>query len=288
MAKQEIDFSLDNPENAAVAGEQKAEAPSTEETDELQVDVGPEPDEKPEVVTMTPEEFAALKASSDSAKAVKEGIEGLASRLVAPPAAPAPANAPQQTPEEFFEEHADEMFDPKKGGELLAKHQKMVAEREFAPLLQGMSTKIAGMSKKLLRSEDPHFKKYEAEVDALVAQQPPNVRNQPNIYELAWQQVRQNHQAEIEEETVNERVNKALDEKLRALGLDPTKPIQGQRPPAHVNSASRSTPAVSSAGGSTRRVRLPDEKTLTALKAEAQRKGLDLEDLLKTRGYMPR
>ena len=287
--KNEIDFRLENPENAALAGAQtpSVEAPPEEgETGELEVVVGPEPeakDEKPEVVTLTPDQFAELKAQSDSSKAIRDGIEGLAGRLVAP-AAPQPANAPTQSAEEFFAEHSDDMFDKEKGPAVLKKFVRMVGEQEYGPTLQAQALALQATKKELLEARDPHYKKFKAEVEALVASQPPAVRLQPNVYELAWNQVKQTHQSEINEEEISERVNKALDEKLKALGIDPSK--GAVRPAAHVNSAARSVPAQSSAGaGGKRTVRLPDAATEQKLRAEALRRGLDFEDLLRIRGY---
>ena len=289
MAKNKIDFSPTNLENAAMreAGAQAEaeDAPVVEEDNsELEVVVGPEEklDDKPEVVTMTPEEFAALRASSDSAKAVRDGIEGLASRL-APQQGPMPVNTPQQTPEEFYAEHSDDLFDKVKGAKVLRQYTKLVSEQEYGPILQNLSTSLSNTRKELLEARDPQYKKYKTEVEQLVASQPPNVRANPDIFEQAWNVVRQRHQAEIEEETVNEKVSKALDAKLKELGIDPSKPAQ--RPAAHVNSEGRSIPQQSTSG-TRARVRLPDEATRKSLEAEALRKGMELEDLLKIRGYI--
>jgi hypothetical protein len=288
MAKNKIDFSPTNPENAAMreAGAQAEaeDAPVVEEDNSaLEVVVGPEEklDDKPEVVTMTPEEFAKLRASSDSAKALRDGIEGLASRL-APQQGPMPVNMPQQTPEEFYAEHSDDLFDKEKGAKVLRQYTKLVSEQEYGPILQNLSMSLSNTRKELLEARDPQYKKYKTEVEQLVASQPPNVRANPDIFEQAWNVVRQRHQAEIEEETVNEKVSKALDAKLKELGIDPSKPAQ--RPAAHVNSEGRSVPQQSS--GTRTRVRLPDEATRKSLEAEALRKGMELEDLLKIRGYI--
>jgi len=283
MAKNQIDFSPTNPENIAAGAEAAAEE-NVEETNELQVDVGPEEEPKPEVVTMTPAEFAALKAQGDSTRAMKESIDGLASKLQAPRTAPVPVNTPTQSPEEFFAEHSDEIFDKEKGAAVLRKYNKMVSEQEYGGLLRGMSSSLANTRKELLEARDPHFKKYKAEVEALVAQQPPDVQIAPDIFERAWVSVRQNHQAEIETETVAKKVDEAVAAKLKELGIDPTKPAN-VRPAAHVNSEGRSTLTVPN--GSTKpRVRLPDSATEQKLRAEAKRRGLDFEDLLRTRGYV--
>ena len=209
MAKNQVDYSLDNPENAAVA-EPAAAAPEAADEGELEVAVGPEPEAKAEVVTLTPEQFAELKASGDSAKAVKEGIEGLASKLAAPQAAPAaPINAPQKTFEEIFEEVSDDLYDKTKGAGAFRKLAKMVGEQEYGPVVTGLSTELAATKKKLLLNEDPYFKKYLSEVDSLIAQQQPAVRNQANIYDLAWAEVRKRHASEIEDDTVTKKVDAA-------------------------------------------------------------------------------
>ncbi len=264
-----------DPENPAVPDD-------LPETEIIIGDEKPEEEPKAEVVTLTPEDFAALKAQADSAKAVREGIEGLAGRLTTP-AAPAPANAPTQSAEEFFAEHSDDIFDKEKGPALLKKFTKMVGEQEYGPVLQGLSSSLATTRKELLEARDPHYKKYKSEVEALVASQPPNVRSQPDIYERAWAQVRAQHQAEIEKETIDAKVDEALKAKFKELGIDPEKP-QG-RPAAHVSGEGRSIPQVTT-GPVRRQARVPDEKTLAEIKAWAMQKGYDLDTALERRGYL--
>ena len=283
MAKNQIDFSPTNPENIAAGASALPADAAPDPDDKLEVEVGPEVEENPEVVTMTPEEFAALKAQGDSTRAMKEGIEGLAAKLQVPVAAPQPVNASTQTAEEFFTEHSDEIFDKEKGAAVLKKFTKMASEQEYGGLLRGLSTSLSNTRKELLEAKDPQYKKYKAEVEALVASQPPDVQISPDIHERAWATVRQRHQSEIEAESVKEQVDKAVEAKLKELGIDPSKP-QG-RPAAHINSEGRSTPTVSSST-SRPRVRLPDAATETRLRAEATRKGMDFEDLLRVKGYV--
>jgi len=283
MAKQEIDFSPDNPENAAMVDLKTVAKKEEEAQEELEVAVGPEEEKKPDVVTLTPEEFAALKAQSDSAKAIREGIEGLGSRLSQPTVVAPPANVPTETPEEYFAKHADDIFDKEKGAAILAKYNEMVAEKKYGPLLQGLSSSLANTRKELLESRDPHFKRWKGEVEALVAQQPAEVRSQPDIYERAWASVRAKHSAEIETETVDAKVKEAVAAALKEHGIEPGKPAG--RPAAHVNSEGRSAPTVST-GARKVTVRLPDAATRKALEAEAERKGLELSDLLRIKGYI--
>ncbi len=287
MAKNQVDYSLDNPENAAVA-EPAAAAPEAADEGELEVAVGPEPVAAAEVVTLTPEQFAELKASGDSAKAVKEGIEGLASKLAAPQAAPAaPINAPGKTFEEIFEEVSDDLYDKTKGAGAFKKLAKMVGEQEYGPVVTGLSTELAATKKKLLLNEDPYFKKYLGEVDSLIAQQQPAVRNQANIYDLAWAEVRKRHASEIEDDTVTKKVDAGIAAKLKELGIDPGKPVVAGRPAAHTGGEGRSTPTVTTSPGAKRTLRVPDAAARAKLENDAARKGVDIETLAKTRGFMP-
>jgi len=286
MAKNEIDFSPANPENAA-AGAPQPEGQTEAPSEGIEIAIGPEVEKKAEVVTMTPEEFAALKSQGDATKAMKEGIESLASKLGQPQVVQAaPANATQETPEEYFQKHSDDIFDKDKGAAVLKKYNEMVAEQKYGPILRGMSSTLAATRKELLETKDPYFKKYKTEVDQLVAQQPPDVQMQPDIYERAWVAVRQKHQTEIEEETVNEKVLKAVEAKLKELGIDPAKPTAGVRPAAHVQSEGRSTPTISTGTSPKPKARFPDAATKAALDAEAMRKGVDPEVLYRMRGFI--
>lgn len=250
---------------------------------EAGIEGGDKEDKKPDVVTLTPEEFAALKGSGDTAQAVLKGFEALGNRLGPGQQHPNAVNTPQQTPEEFFAEHADDLFDKEKGGKTLTEYSKRIIEREYGPLLASISKQLSATRKELLETKDPMFKKYSGEIEELVRAQPQSVQMQPDIYERAWLTVREKHRSEIEEEATNAKVEALLDAKLKELGIDPkTKKGSDARPAAYVNSEARSTPA----SGVKRTVRLPDEATKKRLQAEAARRGLDLADLLKGKGYV--
>ncbi len=245
--------------------------------DDIEFKVGEdEPDDEPEIVSMKPDELAALRAQADTAKAVKEGIEGLASRM-AIPQAQAPANAPTQTPEEFYAEHADDLFDKEKGAKLLAQYNKMVMERDFGPMIQGMSAKLGNLTKENLKLSDPLFKDYESEVDALVKQQPANVQAMPDVYERAWLTIREKHRSEIETKSIDAKVEEKLSARLKELGLDKA----NAKPQVRINSDSRSV----GVGAAPKMVyRFKSEEDKAAATAEAERRGLDLKDYVRSKG----
>jgi hypothetical protein len=249
---------------------------------ELEIVVGSEEqsEEKPEVVSLTPEEFAALKAQGDSTRAMREGIEGLASKLQAP-AAPPVVNTPEESVEEFFAKHSDEMFDPEKGAKLLKEFTSRTVRKEFGSILTGVSAQLAQTRKELLEAKDPDFKKYLPEVEQLVNAQTPEIRSQANIYEQAWEVVRKKHQSEIE----SANVDRLVEEKLKALGLDPAAQAAAApgRPPVRADGAAPVAPGPRT-GKTT--VRLPSEAVKQALVAEATSRGMEIEDLLRIRGYL--
>ena len=263
--------------------EEPVDRPFEEEVD---IQVGdPEPEAKPEVVTLSPAEFAALKAQGDSAQAIAKGIEGLGNRLGQPQATPQPANTPVQSPEEYYAEHADDMFDKEKAPKIMATYNKMLMEREYGPMFNAQAAALVSTKKELLAARDPLFRKYEAEIEQLVKSQPLGAQLAPDIYDRAWANIRQKHQAEIEEESVNARVDAAVEAALKARGIDPAKPAESKRPEAYTNSASRSNGTAPSSS-TKRTVRLPDQATRVKLEKEAQRRGLELNDLLRIKGYM--
>lgn len=265
-----------------MSDEAEVEVEDQNPIEEIEIAVGAEPEaKKPEVVTLSPAEFAALKAQGDSAAAIQKGIEGLGSRLSSPAQAQQPANAPTQTPEEFYAEHADDMFDKEKAPKVMAQYNKMLMEREYGPMFNAQAQALVATKKELLKSKEPLFSKYEAEVENLVRSQPANAQLAPDIYDRAWLAIRQQHQAEIEEDSVKSKIDEAVNARLKELGIDLAKVKSGERPPAYVNSESRSQQA---SGSTKRTIRLPDEATRAKYEREALRRGMDLADLLRTKG----
>jgi hypothetical protein len=256
------------------------------EEDDFEITIGEaKSDEaaKPEVVSLSPEEFKSLREQADSSKAIRDGIESLGARM-ATPVAPAPANTPEESAEEFFAKHSDEMFDAEKGAALLKEFTTRTMKKELGSVLAGLGSELAQTKRELLEAKDPYFKKYANEIDQLVASQPAEVRAQPNIYAKAWEVVRAKHQVEIEEESVNQKVADAVAAKLKELGIEAKPNESGGRPAAYQNSAGRATPAPQGSGKTV--VHLPNEETRKSLEAEALRRGMELPDLLRSKGLM--
>jgi hypothetical protein len=243
-----------------------------DERDELEIAVGDEPQEPaPKVDMLEPGELAALRAQADSARAIKEGIEGLASRL-APQAQP--ANSPVQSPEEFMAEHMDDIFDKEKGPKLLAQYQKMVTDREYGPLIQSLSARVGTLTESVIEAQDPIYKDYRDEVRALVKSQPAGVQAMPDVFERAWLTIREKHRDEIEDKRIEAKVAeriKARDEASASV-----------KPPVRINSDARA----SGGGGSSQRsvYRFKTEADKRDAEHQAELRGLTLSDYLKGKG----
>jgi hypothetical protein len=249
--------------------------------DEIDVQVGDEPEPKPDIVTMKPDELAALRAQADTAKAVRDGIEGLASKF-AQPQVQVPVNAPTQTPEEFYAEHSDDLFDKEKGPKVLAQFQDMVFKRDYGPVLQGMTARIGTLTKENLKATDPYFKDYENEVEALVKAQPANVQALPDVYDRAWMTIREKHRSEIEQKSIDAKVDERLNAKLKELGIESDAVGADKKPPVNANSAARAQGGGASATKPVLRFKTEDDKQKAI--REAERRGLSLGDYMRSRG----
>ena len=194
-------------------------------------------------VTMTREEFSALKAGQDSTTTLSQSFGKLAERL-GQPRAPEVANvaAPVQSTDEELE---NEIFTP---GKTMATIRKILAA-EGAPS-QGQSIQALMQTNRKLLELDPATKdlygKYKAEVEAKVQSIPPQYRFQPDIYEKAYHEVLKERQSEIVESRAQELADKAVAAALAKYGITagsklPGKPALQQE--AGPGGAARPTPS---------------------------------------------
>jgi hypothetical protein len=154
------------------------------------------------------------------------------------------------------------------------KAQQLVLERQMAPLLNTFATSQAQLSRELALSSPTNkriYDKYANEVEELVAATPVATRLQnPKIYHQAIEIVKARHVDEVVNEELEARVQALLDDKLKAMGLQPqggTQQSVQQAQPAYVPPQTATRPA--SEG---------QKKTLVVPKwvaDEADKRGLD-------------
>lgn len=151
------------------------------------------PAQEPDKVTLTPEEFKnLLVAQQATAGALTQGLSQIGERL-ATPAQPAPYMPPPPPDPKTLEERA---FTP---GQFQATVDEIVQSKLTQErIVQAQAAQ--DMEKRLLKLDPetaPTYKKYEKEIEAMVASAPPQVRFQPNIYQQAYKMIEQQHLSEI-------------------------------------------------------------------------------------------
>jgi hypothetical protein len=225
-----------------------------EELDEEQPEVivlrpGEEAPKEPEDdnrVSMTKEEFEELRKKTDIASRIPELIQqfGNASR---------PVNIPPQQKHESEEEFATrletELFKPGNAARVI----REAVDRISKPQVAALASVVTQQARKLLEV-DPEkgstFKRFQKDIDAVVANLPPETRSNPAVYEWAYNQVVQKNSPSLEEE----RINAAVEKRLAEMGIstdgndgpnrtNASKQPQGRSPSFFAEGGSRTTPS---------------------------------------------
>jgi hypothetical protein len=158
----------------------------------------PEPEEDPEVTKLR-EENESLKNQVDPLNVIREGLGNLASKeqnVSARNPVPSPVATPNQVSEEEFSKKLDEeLF---KTGQTFPVLKEAIM-RVVSPMVQQVAANQVVVTKATMRNDPnkPYFEKYEAEIDNLIANAPPETRSNPNILELAYNNVVSQHMPEI-------------------------------------------------------------------------------------------
>lgn len=172
--------------------------------DELQTE---EPDAGK--IVLTKEQYEELNKKKDSTEALTAGLQNLAANMRPQVQAPK-AEAPAPMPDLDMNELERQAFTA--GG--FAKAVETVAERKIGQALAPLAHGSLMQQKKLL-ALDPntkeYFTKFETEIEAKVQGAPANIRFAPNVYEMAYQQVLFEHQADI----INDKAAKIAEEAVK-------------------------------------------------------------------------
>jgi hypothetical protein len=186
-------------------------------------------DEDEGKVVLSKEEYEALRSGTDSTGLLAEGLKELKDALGGQQAQV--ANESQQQPGE-----SDEEFEKRLEQDLFAEGKSGKAIREAIQRYGGgQVSQLMGMlsqqNKKLLQLDEetgPIFKRYRSEIEDVVKSLPPEQQGHPQVWEYAVTQVKNAHRDELEQESVEQMVEKRVAEKLKELGVEEG----GQRPAA--------------------------------------------------------
>jgi hypothetical protein len=271
-------FEEEEPEMTEIITLGPGEEPPAEEPEKAEGGGGDEGK-----VTLTKDEYEALKSGKDPTNALAKGLEDLKEVLSKQGQ---PANIQQQPGE------SDEDFEKRLESELFSEGQSGKAIREAVERYSGSQANqlmayISQQNKRLLQLDSekgPVFKRFQSEIEREVENLPKNQQNHPQVWDYAFEQVKGRHQDELAAESAEEKANRLFKEKMEALGLDENgNPLEGQasqrskqRRPAHVESGKGSANRTSSSGPRKKKLYVTEQD-----KQEAARSGVPVEVYVK-------
>lgn len=232
-----------------------------------------EEDEDDGKVMLSRDEYEQLKRGTDSTSVLADSMKELKEVLSGQNE---PANVQQQPGE------SDEDFEKRLEQELFADGQSAKAIKEAVQRYGGMGqimSYISQQNKRLLKLDEesgPIFKRYESEIENVVKKLPPDQQNHPQVWEYALGQVKDRHKDELQSESVEQMVQRRVQEELAKLG------VNGQS----AGSSKQSGPFVESGSGSANRGGRK-KKTVYVTeddKRNARESGLPLEHYLRKIG----
>lgn len=162
-------------------------------------------------------EIESLRGQADTAGALKSAVEQLGDKL-----------APQQVKQveqevkkklrddpEFAKKFNEDIFKDDPFGTMYPVIEKLIQEQ--VGQIAGQVAAGTADTKKQLLGMDPDkgvtFKKYKGEIETFVSNLEPQYRNNPNVWEYAYEQVRVKHMDEIVADMVDVKVKEALGDK---------------------------------------------------------------------------
>lgn len=239
-------------------------------------------------VTLSKEEFEELKSGSNSANVLANSIGELKEALGG--GQREPANIQQQPGE------SDEDFEKRLESDLFAEGKSAKAIKEAIQRYSGSQTgqlmgMISAQNKRLLALDEetgPVFKRYKGEIEDFVKKLPVEQQNHPQVWEYAFNQVKEQHKGELESEKVSSLVEKEVEKRLKEMGIDPNAApgsgtnAQGKRVQAPYMESGRGSANVSTSGGrKTKKVyATKEDERIAAVK------GVPLKQYLKNKGKM--
>lgn len=235
-------------------------------------------------ITLSKEEYEALKSGKDPTNALAKGLEDLKDVLKGQGAAANVEQKPGESDEDFEKRLEEELFSEGKSGKAI----KEAVQRYSGGQTSELMAYISQQNKRLLQLDEqkgPVFKRYQGEIEQEVQKLPAAQQKHPQVWDYAFEQVRTRHKDELEQESAEERANRMFKEKMEALGLDENgEPLEGGRQqapakkkrPAHVESGKGSANRTSSGGPKKKKLYVTEQD-----KEEARRSGVPVEIYVK-------
>lgn len=152
-----------------------------------------------------------LQSKADSSQALKEGLEGLSSKLQQQPAnyqQLVPQQQPGESDKAFRERFNEEVF---KEDPYAIMNEFM--QRTLGPLQANVGQNLVQTRKYMYKTGEETkdiYKQYEGEIEQFIKGLAPNVQTNPNVVDYAFSEVRKKHEKDIIEQEVERRVKELM------------------------------------------------------------------------------
>lgn len=175
-------------------------------------------------------QMQGIQEQANSVQALKEGLEGLSSKLQKQGQPVNAQTVPQQQPgesdEEFWKRVNSDIWSENPGGVI-----RDAVQREVSKITQSVGQSLVENRKLALKNDTEkgeYYKRYEDEINQVISSVDPNVRTNPQVVDYAYQEILRRHADDLVEERASKKVSEAVQEQVRQelirYGIDPDKP----------------------------------------------------------------
>ena len=183
-------------------------------------DVSDNGEEDTEKVTLSKEEFEALRSSANSVEAMREGIsklgENMQGQRKAEPVNEAPVQQQGESDDAFWKRFQDELFKSDNPKPLFEEMMNRMA----GPYVNQQNAELAKANKRLMMLDPDRgtrFKKYLSEIEGFVQTLPREQQTHPQVWEYSYNQVLQRHTDDLISEEVEKRMREREEERNQSL-----------------------------------------------------------------------
>lgn len=216
--------------------EEKIEYQVVDDESELEPEPRKEEEDEGEIVKLTKEQLEALQNNQSVNQTMVRTLGQISEAInkKAPAEDQLPTQKPGESNEDFEKRFNEEVFKDNP-----AHAVREMIERVVNPYLGQFGAITAKQAKSLMEvhpEKGENFRRYKGDIDKFVEGLPPQQRNNPGIWEYAYNEVMKNKQPEIVEDMVERKVR----ERLKEMGVSEPERGNGKaRTPQHMEGVSQ-------------------------------------------------
>jgi len=171
-----------------------------------------------------------VRKQADSVSALKEGLEGLSTKLQRQGQPVNAQQVPQQqageSDDEFWKRVSADIWSENPGGVI-----RDAVQRELSKVTQNIGSSLVENRKMMLKNDSDkgeYYKRYEDEINQVIGSVNADVRTNPQVVDYAYQEVMRRHSDDLVEERASKKVEDLVQDRVKAelskYGIDPEAP----------------------------------------------------------------